>query len=147
VIRGSFRNLRVSGDPVSYLAAFRVTFEAIEDACISVLAARSTAARPSFASTCNARLDGNPTLVDLANVSFIHSAGLRALLEESEAAMNAGYAFFIVRPSGAVRRLIDIADRIAVVPASNDLSLLHGRRNGLAPGGVPASRGAGRESR
>jgi anti-anti-sigma factor len=70
--------------------------------------------------------------VDLANVSFIDSAGLRALLEESEAATNAGYALFIVRPSGAVRGLIDIADRIAVVPASTT-SRCHGRRNRARP--------------
>lgn len=84
----------------------------------------------------DARLEGHTTLVDLANVSFIDLAGLRALLEESEAATNAGDALFIVRPSGVVRRMIEItdtADRLAVVPASNEISLLHGRRNRLAP--------------
>jgi anti-anti-sigma factor len=97
-----------------------------------------------------ARLEGHTTLVDLANVSFIGSAGLRALLEESEAATNAGDALFIVRPSGVVRRMIEItdtADRLAIVLASNEISLLHGRRNRARPGVVPALRGAGRDSR
>jgi hypothetical protein len=45
------------------------------------------------------------------------------LLEESDAATSAGDAIFIVRPSGVVRRLIEItdsADRLAVVPASRE---------------------------
>jgi anti-anti-sigma factor len=71
----------------------------------------------------------NTTLVDLANVSFIESAGLQVLLDESEAATEAGHVIFLVRPSAVVRRLIDITDssgRLAVVPASRDLSVLHG---------------------
>jgi anti-sigma B factor antagonist len=143
VIVGIFRNLRVTGDPMSYMAAFRVTFEAIEDACLLRVGGQidSSKAAEFRKHLRNARLEGHTSLVDLANVSFIDSAGLRAWLEESEAATNAGVALFIVRPSGVIRRMIEItdtADRLAVVPASNEISLLHGRRKPSSPLGSPS---------
>jgi anti-anti-sigma factor len=108
---------------MSYLAAFGVTFEAIEDACLLRVGGQIDSSKTvQFCNHLrNARLEGYTTLVDPANVGFIDSAGFRALLEESEAATNAGDALFIVRPCGAVRRMIEItdtADRLAVVPAS-----------------------------
>jgi anti-anti-sigma factor len=89
---------------MSYMAAFRVTFEAIEDACLLRVGGQidSSKAAEFHKHLRNARLEGHTTLVDLANVSFIDSAGVRALLEESEGATNAGDALFIVRPSGVV---------------------------------------------
>jgi anti-anti-sigma factor len=47
-----------------------------------------------------------PLLVDLAEVGFIDSTGLRVLLDASRAATEAGWPFFIVRPSDAVQRLV-----------------------------------------
>ena len=65
---------------MSYMAAFRVTFEAIEDACPLRVGGQidSSKAAEFRKHLRNARLEGHTTLVDLANVSFIDSAGLRA---------------------------------------------------------------------
>jgi hypothetical protein len=58
------------------MAAFRVTFEAIEDACLLRVGGRidSSKAAELRQHLRNARLEGDTTLVDLAKVSFIDSA-------------------------------------------------------------------------
>lgn len=116
---------------MSYLTAFRVVVEPLEDACLLRVGGEidASSAGDLRMHLRSAYREANTTLVDLANVSFIDSAGLRVLLDESEAATEMGHVIFIVRPSAVVRRLIDVTDsssRLAVVPASSDLSLLHG---------------------
>jgi anti-anti-sigma factor len=114
---------------VSYLAAFRVTIESVEEACLLRVGGevdRSTA--PELGRHLRAaRNSSATTLVDLANVSFIDSVGVQVLVAESEAAVAEGRALFVVRPSHAVRRvliLMGCADRVPVVPATADASLL-----------------------
>lgn len=60
--------------------------------------------------TCleNAARDGGPVEVDMTEVTFMDSSGLRALIIEREAADGAGRGFVVI-PSEAVRRLITIA--------------------------------------
>jgi stage II sporulation protein AA (anti-sigma F factor antagonist) len=120
---------------MSYLSAFRVVVESVEDACLLRVGGEIDAnsagdLRNHLRGACRST---NTVLVDLANVSFIDSAGLKALFDESEIANELGNVIFVVRPSSVVRRLIDITDssaRLAVIPASRDLSLLHGHANG-----------------
>jgi anti-anti-sigma factor len=66
----------------------------------------------------DARREGDTTLLDLAKVEFMDSAGLEVLLDASKAVDSELWPFFIVRPSVAVRRLVDAtgtADRLALV--------------------------------
>ena len=125
---------------MSYLSAFRVTVESVEEACLLRVGgelSRSTA-RDLRGHLRNARGATSTTLVDLANVTFIDSAGVRALLDETEAALADGRAIFVVRPSAVVRRMIelaDCADHLSVVPATADTSFFGGLY------GAAASRG------
>lgn len=71
-----------------------------------------------FAHLDDAQRASDATLLDLANVEFIDSVGLRVLLKATENVDRDG-ASFIVRPSRFVRRLLEItrtADRLDVVP-------------------------------
>jgi anti-anti-sigma factor len=116
---------------MSYLSAFRVVVESLEEACLLRVGGEidASSAGDLRMHLRRASRGASTTLVDLANVSFIDSAGLQVLLDESEAATETGRVIFIVRPSAVVRRLVDITDSsgaLAVVPASRDLSLLHG---------------------
>jgi anti-sigma B factor antagonist len=52
---------------------------------------------------------GHPVSVDLADVSFMDSSGLRLLLDARRQAELDGRAFEVRRPSPAVRRVIDLA--------------------------------------
>jgi anti-sigma B factor antagonist len=109
--------------PVSYLAAFRVTVESIEDATLIRVVGEidATTADQLCMRLDDARQSGETTLLDLAEVRFIDSVGLRVLLEATEKVNRDDWALFIVRPSRVVRRLLEItdtADRLPVVPAA-----------------------------
>jgi anti-anti-sigma factor len=114
---------------MSYLSAFRVVVESVEDACLlrvggEIDASSAADLRMHLHRACRG---ASTTLVDLANVSFIDSAGLQVLLDASATAAEIGHVIFLVRPSAVVRRLIDITDSygaLVVVPESRDLSLL-----------------------
>ena len=57
-------------------------------------------------------------LIDMTGVTFIDSTGLHVLLEASHSSAVSDWGFFVVRPSRAVQRLIDVsgtADLIMVV--------------------------------
>jgi anti-anti-sigma factor len=57
-----------------------------------------------------AKANGHPVLIDLSEVAFMDSTGLRALLEGNRRAEAAGGALTLrVRPEGPVARLLDIA--------------------------------------
>jgi len=65
-----------------------------------------------------ARAEAATVLLDLSAVTFMDSTGLHLLLEASQSSAVSDWAFFVVRPSGAVRRLIEVsgtADLIMVV--------------------------------
>jgi anti-sigma B factor antagonist len=115
---------------MSYLSAFRVTVESVEEACVLRVGGelnRHTAGdlREHLR---NARGAGNTTLVDLANVTFIDSAGLQVLRGETQAAAEHARAIFVVRPSAVVRRMLELADcdDLSVVPSTADVSLFGG---------------------
>jgi anti-anti-sigma factor len=57
-------------------------------------------------------------LLDLAGVTFIDSTGLHLLLDASQSSVRGDWAFYVVRPSAPVRRLLHIsgaADLVRVV--------------------------------
>jgi len=66
----------------------------------------------------SARQEAATVVLDLSDVTFIDSSGLRLLLEASRGAVVDGWPFFIVRASAAVQRLIEVsgtADLLALV--------------------------------
>jgi anti-anti-sigma factor len=93
------------------IAVFRVTVEPLEDACIMRATGEldsSTADRLRMPLAA-ARQEGVTTLLDLRGVSFIDSTGLRVLLEAARASNTQEWAWFIVRPSDAVLRMLDLS--------------------------------------
>jgi anti-anti-sigma factor len=65
-----------------------------------------------------ARAEDATALLDLSEVTFIDSTGLQLLLDKSHRSAVSDWGFFIVRPSEAVRRLLEVsgtADLIMVV--------------------------------
>jgi anti-anti-sigma factor len=65
-----------------------------------------------------AREQSVTVLLDLSRVTFIDSTGLELLLDASRSSASSDWAFFVVRPSRAVERLIEIsgtADRLTLV--------------------------------
>jgi anti-anti-sigma factor len=56
-----------------------------------------------------AREEAATFLLDLSGVTFIDSSGLHLLLEASHNSAVSDWCFFVVRPSDAVQRLIQIS--------------------------------------
>jgi len=103
---------------VSSLALFRVTIEPLDEACLIRASGeldRSTAVRLSSALDA-ARADGVTTLLDLSAVSFIDSAGLRVLLCSARAVDAHHWAWFVVRASSVVRRLVEVSGTTSHLP-------------------------------
>jgi anti-sigma B factor antagonist len=103
---------------VRSIAVCKVTVEPLEDACVIRVAGEldaSTAERLR-APLDAARADGLTTLVDLAGVTFIDSSGLRVLLEAARASDEHEWAWFIVRPSAAVLRLLELSGTAGLLP-------------------------------
>ena len=103
---------------MSSLALFRVTIEPLEDACLIRVSGEldlSTADRLSSALDA-AQADGVTTLLDLSAVSFIDLAGLRALLRAARAVDAHNWAWFIVRASGVVWRLVEVSGTTSQLP-------------------------------
>jgi anti-anti-sigma factor len=103
---------------VSSLGLLRVTIEPIDEACLIRASGeldRSTAERLSSALDA-ARADGVTTLLDLSGVSFIDSAGLRVLLRTAGAVDAHHWAWFIVRASSVVRRLVEVSGTTSRLP-------------------------------
>jgi anti-anti-sigma factor len=103
-----------------------VTIEPLEKACLIRASGeldRSTADRLRSALDA-AQADGVTTLLDLSAVSFIDSAGLRVLLRSARAVDVHHWAWFIVRASSAVRRLVEVSGTTSrlplVVPPSSE---------------------------
>jgi len=105
---------------MSSFAALRITIEPVEEASLVRVAGEIDFGNASDLRRHldAARRDGGTTLLDLARVSFMDSAGLEVLLEASRAVDAERWAFFIVRPSPVVRRLVEITgtrERLALV--------------------------------
>jgi anti-anti-sigma factor len=103
---------------VRSLAVLRVSVEPLEDACVIRAAGEldfSTADRLR-ARLDAARADGVTTLVDLAGVNFVDAAGLRVLLDAARDSDKHEWPWFIVRPSSAVLRLIELAGAASRLP-------------------------------
>jgi anti-sigma B factor antagonist len=96
---------------VRSIAVLRVTVEPLEEACLirAIGEFDSSTAELLGSPLQAARADGLTTLVDLAGVSFIDSAGLRVLLEAAAASDRHEWPWFIVRPSPAVLRLVELS--------------------------------------
>jgi anti-anti-sigma factor len=110
---------------LSFLTDLRVTFESVEDACLIRVAGEVDYGNADHLRRHldDARSGGGTTLLDLARVEFIDSAGLEVLLDASRAVDSDMWPFFIVRPSQAVQRLADAtdtADRLAFVHIDED---------------------------
>ena len=68
-----------------------------------------------------AREEAVTVVLDLSGVTFIDSAGLHLLLDASHSSAVSDWAFFVVRPSAVVQRLIRVsrtADLITMVEPS-----------------------------
>ena len=110
---------------MSFLTDLRITLEPVEEACLIRVAGEidygnADALRSQLG---DARESGDTTLLDLEQVQFIDSAGLHVLLDASRAVDSDLWPFFIVRPSAAVRRLVEVsgtADRLALVQADDE---------------------------
>jgi anti-anti-sigma factor len=103
---------------VESLRAFRISLESLEDACVMRVGGEldlSTAGRlhEQLEATRGA---GLTTLLDMSGVGFIDSTGLRVLLDAARAAEDHEWAWFIVRPSSAVLRLIEVSGTEARLP-------------------------------
>lgn len=95
----------VTAEPVEGSVVARVSGE-IDRAAVSQLRQQLEEARD----------EARPTLLDLSDVTFVDSAGLRLLLELCREPSNGGPPFWIVRPSFPVRRLLEITGAREVLP-------------------------------
>ena len=98
----------------------RVTVEPLEDALLIRAAGElDMSSVPALRHELEAARDeAVTTLLDTAEVTFIDSTGLHLLLDASHSAERTDWSFFIVRPSTAVQRLIDVSgtrDLLALV--------------------------------
>jgi anti-sigma B factor antagonist len=118
---------------VRSMAVCRVTVEPLEEACVIRVSGEldSSTAERLRAPLDAARADGVTTVVDLAGVTFMDSAGLRVLLRAARDSGVDEWPWFIVRPSAAVLRLL------ALTGAAARLPLVAAHRGAPEPG--PAS--------
>jgi anti-sigma B factor antagonist len=98
----------------------RVTVQPLEDARVIRAAGElDMSSVPALEHELDAaRAEAVTALLDLSEVTFIDSSGLHLLLDASRKAGSNGGSFFIVRPSPAVRRLIELTrtrDLLALV--------------------------------
>lgn len=90
----------------------RVTAEPLEDARLVRAAGEiDVSTIPALRSELErARHDGGTVLLDLSDITFMDSSGLHLLLELSQSSAVSDWAFFVVRPSKVVQRLIEVSD-------------------------------------
>ena len=103
---------------MSPVPQFRVTVEPLEETCLIRAAGeldRTTADRLGSALDA-ARADGVTTLLDLSAVSFIDSAGLRVLVRTAHDAGADDWAWYIVRASSVVWRVIELTGTGSELP-------------------------------
>ena len=98
----------------------RVTVEPLENArLIRAAGELDMSSAPALRHELDvARDEAVTALLDMAEVTFIDSTGLHLLLDASRSGDGTDWSFFIVRPSAAVQRLIDVSgtgDLLALV--------------------------------
>jgi anti-anti-sigma factor len=100
------------------LAALRVTIESLEDACVIRAAGdlEASSLERLRASLDAARSDRRTTLLDLSGIDYIDSAGLGLLLAAAWAADDEEWAWFLVRPSDPVLRLVELTETAGLLP-------------------------------
>jgi anti-sigma B factor antagonist len=103
---------------MSSFVTFRVTIEPLEDSCVmrasgEIGPATAQTLRDQLAAACAARLT---TLLDLSAVTFMDSSGLHVLLDGARWVDAEKWAFFIVRPSAAVLRLLEVSGTREMLP-------------------------------
>lgn len=100
------------------IADFRITIEPLEDACLMRATGEldSGTADRLRGTLGAARQDGVTTVLDMSGVSFIDSAGVRVLLEAALATDRHDWAWFIVRPSAVVLRLVELSGATRRLP-------------------------------
>jgi anti-sigma B factor antagonist len=97
---------------------FSLTVERLGDACVARpvgeldMASVHRVRAPLEAG----RAEGRTTLLDMSRVSFIDSSGLHLLLDMAQSVERYEWAFFVVRPSAPVRRLIELTRTAARLP-------------------------------
>jgi anti-anti-sigma factor len=103
---------------MSSFATFRVTIEPLDDSCMMRAAGEiDFATAPTFrAQLAAARAARLTTLLDLSEVSFIDSSGLHVLLDGARWVDADKWALFIVRPSWAVLRLLEVSGTREMLP-------------------------------
>jgi len=99
---------------------FHVTTEPTEDAIVVRAAGEIDMSTVGVLRRAldRARAEDATVLLDLSGVTFIDSNGLHLLLEASHSSAVSDWGFFVVRPSEAVRRLLQVSgtsDLIMVV--------------------------------
>jgi anti-anti-sigma factor len=103
---------------VSLVPLLRITVDSHAGTCVIRASGeldRSTADRLSGALDA-ARAEGVTALLDLSAVRFIDSAGLRVLLRAARAVDAHDWAWFIVRASSAVWRLVELTGTRSQLP-------------------------------
>ena len=100
------------------IADFRVTIESVEDACVMRVTGEldSGTADRLRGTLAAARQDGVTTLLDMSGVTFTDSSGLGVLLEAARATDRDDWAWFIVRPSPVVLRLVELSGAAPRLP-------------------------------
>jgi anti-anti-sigma factor len=109
---GSPDLLHVTVEPVKDARLIRVAGE-IDLSTVVALRRELDAAREEVATV----------LLDLSDVTFIDSTGLHLLLDASHSSAVSDWAFFLVRPSEAVQRLIELsgtADLVRLVDPTDE---------------------------
>jgi anti-sigma B factor antagonist len=120
---------------LSSLATFRVTIEPLDDSCMMRAAgeidiATAPTLRAQLAAARAARLT---TLLDLSAVTFMDSSGLHVLLDGARWVDADKWALFIVRPSWAVLRLLEVSGTREMLPVVD--AEAGGEPLGVLPGG------------
>ena len=101
-----------------------ITETELSGARVAQLSGRlDTASAPEAEAKLLAMLDGGrPLVVDLAQVHYVSSAGLRALLKAAKQAKAASVGFALAAPQPAVREVLEISgfDKILGVYATRE---------------------------
>jgi len=97
-------------DPMT--GTLRLSVEDVDNACVVIAKGEIDLATADQLVTAVEMLSdgGGPIILDLTEVEFIDSSGVRALLRCEQAAAEAGRAFALLRPSGPVARILDLVD-------------------------------------
>jgi anti-sigma B factor antagonist len=125
---------------MSHRDVLRITVEAVEEARLVRVTGEidASTAGELRRHVLDGRDEGTALLLDLAEVDFIDSTGLRVLIDASSHSADTGWPFFIVRPSATVLRLIALtgsAPELAMVEPSESTASRVLRRGAAIRGG------------